>query len=187
MNNIGDILDKNLKTININEIKYFIGEWGSNAVKQFEQMYMKYGTPDEYTPTMLIWNNNGDWVKTVLYKQPVLHNFPKAHYDVLEQCIYYRVPLCKFDDIADFDGSIWAERTKGLLTTICHYEAMNYVSINLAHAVINDTLTISQARQEFMQLYVDVIEDGNTPLISQQFSFNPFTPELARDPDVQTI
>ncbi|MGH8284417.1 MAG: hypothetical protein ACRETT_01460 [Steroidobacteraceae bacterium] len=35
------------------------------------------------------------------------------HKDVLEQVIDYKVPPDKFDDLARYDGSVIAERTKG--------------------------------------------------------------------------
>ena len=182
-----NILDRNLKKIDINEIRYLIGGWNDDAVTQFGEIYNKYGSPNEYTDNMLIWYNNGDWVKTILYKKQVLHNFPKPHYDIIKQCIYYRVPLHKYDDIADFDGSTWAERTNGYMVAQCGCEAMNYVTINLAHAIITDTLNVEQARKEYGCVFTDVIENKNKPVISQQFSFEPFSPQMARDPDVQTI
>jgi transposase len=42
-------------------------------------MIKKYGLPNEATPSMLIWYNNGPWNKTIVHKEAIPHIFPKPH------------------------------------------------------------------------------------------------------------
>lgn len=47
------------------------------------------------------------------------------HKDMLLQVIAYEVPADKFDDLAAFDGSVIAERTRGEIAARCDKEAAN--------------------------------------------------------------
>jgi hypothetical protein len=63
----------------------------------------------------------------------VPHDFPSHHTDFLEQFINYRVPVEMYSTLAEFDGSVIAERTKGELSARCGDTSMNFVALNLAH------------------------------------------------------
>lgn len=71
-----------------------------------KEMMEKYGKPDEATPTMMIWNNNGVWKRTIITKEESKHDFPKSHKDCMEQTVYYKVPVNKAMMIDEFDGSV---------------------------------------------------------------------------------
>jgi len=51
--------------------------------------------------------------------EEIPHDFPKPHMDMLLQSIDYPVPPDKFDELAAYDGSVIAERTKGELAARC--------------------------------------------------------------------
>lgn len=85
-------------------------------------MIEKYGAPNEYTESMLIWNNNGPWKRTIVYKEEVDHHFPMPHKDVLEQFVNRNVPVEKFTELAQYDGSVIVERTKGEISARCDKE-----------------------------------------------------------------
>ena len=84
-------------------------------------MLAKYGPPAEATPTKLFWYGNGPWKRTVLTSDIVAHNWPTVHTDFLTQVIDYRVPPESFDDIAEFDGSILLDRTRGEVAARCGF------------------------------------------------------------------
>ena len=46
------------------------------------------------------------WVKTYI------KDFPKPHTDLLKQFIDYKTPLDKFDELAQYYGSVIVEKTK---------------------------------------------------------------------------
>jgi hypothetical protein len=76
-------------------------------------MMVKYGSPKAITSTMLVWHNNGPWKKIIIHKEPVQHNFPMQHLDLLEQFVDYSVPADNYDELAQYDGSVVVARTVG--------------------------------------------------------------------------
>src|SRR3954469_15128404 len=97
-------------------ISQIIQQWPQEPRESAQRLVEYYGEPEEFTPSMLIWYNREPWKKTILSKDPIKHNFPSPHNDYFEQVIDFRVPVDKFDDLAAYDGSIMAERTKGELS-----------------------------------------------------------------------
>lgn len=98
------------------------------------------------------------------------HDFPSHHTDSLEQFIDYKVPIDKYSTLAEFDGSVIAERTKGELSARCGGTSMNFVAINLAHDVVTGKRTVAEAREEYMRLY-QAYKKGEKPPYAQSFQF----------------
>jgi hypothetical protein len=124
-----------------------IANWPQTPLKVAMIMIDKYGQPDESTSSMLLWRNNGPWKKTVVHRDEVQHASPTPHSDVLEQVISYKVPLDKFNDLARFDGSVTAKRTKGELSSTSDREEMNFLALNLARDVVEGKRTVEEARE----------------------------------------
>jgi len=117
--------------------------------KQRETVTMmtdKYGQPDVVSEQMIAWFNKGPFVKTIIMRQEVAHNFPMPHVDYLTQTVRHRVPTDKFDDLAEYDGSVIVHRTRGEVTAQCDVEAMNFLALNLAHDVSMGRRTVEDAR-----------------------------------------
>jgi hypothetical protein len=106
----------------------------------------KYGQPTGMTPNMLVWENSGPWKRTVVYRQEVTHNFPMPHTDMLEQFIDYGVPADKFDDLAEYDGSVVVQRTVGEMSARCDKEEMNFLALNLANDIVTGKRSVKNAR-----------------------------------------
>lgn len=79
-------------------------------------------------------------------------HLPQPHNDVLQQTIDYKVPMEKYSDLALFDGSTIAERTKGELSARCEGEEMNFLAINLVNEICVGTLTVEEARQRYTDI-----------------------------------
>ena len=112
-----------------------IEDWKEASKTAAQDMMEMYGQPDEVTESVLIWHENGGWLRTVVYKNEIPHDFPTPHVDVVEQWVRYRVPPDMFDDLARFDGSVMAERTSGLLSARCEKESSNILALNLADEI----------------------------------------------------
>jgi hypothetical protein len=138
-----------VSNISANEAKSFISGWPAKPQEVANVMIDKYGPPAEVTDNILVWNKNGPWKKTVLFKEEVPHDFPKPHTDLLQQFIDYQTPIDKFDDLAQYDGSVIAERTKGEISARCDKEEMNFLALNLAHDVATGKKTVEEARQYY--------------------------------------
>ena len=148
-----------------------IASWPSVAKQAAQQMISKYGQPDEVNSDSLCWKDNAPWKKTVVHREETDHNFPAPHKDVLEQKIEMRVPPEKFDELAQFDGSLSVNRTKGTVSVICDKEEMNFVALNLANEIVNGKRSVEDARAALAQAAMQV-KNGQKPDLAQRLNFD---------------
>jgi len=129
------------------EFEAIISRWPASQKNVAQQMVSKYGLPNEATRTRLFWYENAPWKRTELSSDVVVHDWPTIHSDFLTQVIDYRVPVDKFSDIAEFDGSILLDRTKGEVAARCDSEAANVLGLNMVHEIVTGRRTVEGARQ----------------------------------------
>jgi hypothetical protein len=148
-----------------------VQSWPMDAKKAAEMMIQKYGEPDEATSMRLVWHDNGPWKHTIVTKEETDHAFPVPHKDVLEQVIDYRVTPEKFDDLAQYDGSVIVERTKGELSARCDKEEANFLALNLANDVASGQKSVPQAREYYARAIRDLMAGKKDPYVQKlQFS-----------------
>lgn len=123
-----------------------LAAWPQKQRETASEMMGKYGQPDVMSDHMIAWFNKGPFVKTVIMRQEVPHNFPMAHVDYLTQTVKHRVPADKVDELFEYDGSVYVHRTRGEITAQCDVEAMNFLALNLAHDVAMGRRTVADAR-----------------------------------------
>lgn len=169
-----------------NELGKILADWPKEPRESADRLIKEYGQPDEFTPTRLIWFNTKDgWKRTVLNNKTFEHHFPDTHNDFLRQFIDYRVPVEMFSPLAEYDGSITCDRTKGEMSAMCAGTSMNFVAVNLAHEIITGKLSVEEARQEYAKLY-QAYNKGEHHPYTKSFQF-----ELPKggtaDPDVKTM
>lgn len=168
------------------KIEEAIKNWPQEPREAAKRLVEYYGQPDEISPSRLIWYNTRDgWKRTVLAKEETPHDFPAPHTDFLEQFIDYKVPIEMYSKLAEYDGSVIAERTKGELSARCGGTSMNFVAINLAHDIVTGKRTVAQARAEYSRLY-QAYQNGEKPAYTQSFQFDP--PKTGtKDPDTAML
>jgi len=154
--------------------------WPEASQKAAKDMQSKYGNPNGVTPDMLVWNNNGIWLKTIVYKKEMKHDFPKPHTDVIEQWINYSVPLNNYDEVALYDGSVTVNRTNGTVSARCDNEGMNILAINLTYDITKNKVTVDEARMNYGKDAMAFM-NGEKPGYTQKLNFasDPSSP----DPD----
>ena len=128
-------------------LKSIFKKWPSPQKNIARQMIAKYGLPNEATPTKRFWYRNGPWKRTELSRDVVLHHWPTVHTDFLTQVIDYRVPPEKFHLIAEFDGSIICDRTRGEVSARCDSESANVLGMNMVHEIVTGKRTVKDARR----------------------------------------
>lgn len=159
-------------------VDQMIAGWKSKPQEVARAMLAKYGLPEEATPMRLIWHHTGPWKRTEVVNEEIPHNFPRPHTDMLLQAIDYPVPPETFDQLAEFDGSVIAERTKGELAARCDMEEANFLALNLAHDIVTGVRSVAQARQ----FYAEVMRQRRPPEYLQGLRFQ--VPRTAQgDPD----
>jgi hypothetical protein len=164
-----------------------LDQWPNGPKETVQKMTQKYGLPNEATPSRVIWLNNGPWKETMVYREETQHDFPKPHKDHIKQFIDYKVPIGKFDQLAEFDGSVIVDRTKGETAARCDKEEMNFLALNLANDIVNNKTNAQQARKEYGQQAM--------ALMKQEIQSAPYTQALkfnvprggTADPDKSTI
>lgn len=159
-----------------------IEEWPETSSKVATEMIDKYGEPDGVTDSMLVWEENDPWVRTIVHKEEIDHNFPMPHKDVLEQFITYEVPEEKFSDLAKYDGSVVAYRTNGELSARCDKEAANILALNLAHEIVEGERSVEDARAFYAQT-VETMMQGENPEYVQALQFEVQAASATADPD----
>jgi hypothetical protein len=95
------------------------------------------------------------------------HRFPAPHKDVLEQFVDYQVPADKFDELAMYDGSVIAERTKGELSARCDKEEANILALNLADEVVTGKRSVEDARMYYGEQIMLLKQGQSSPYLSK--------------------
>ena len=154
--------------------------WPEASQMAAKEAMDKYGKPDVMAEEMLVWKDKGMWKKMMVTKTETKHDWPVAHTDMFEQCVSYRVPVDKVDELAKFDGSVTYKRTEGLLSARCDKEAMNILALNLAVEIAKGNKNAEQARMEFTKNAM-AFKKGEKPEITQKLMFT--SNASAADPD----
>lgn len=160
-----------IATTQAQDNKVNVDNWPETAKEAANAMIEKYGEPHEHTESMLIWNNTGPFIKTIVYKEEIQHDFPMPHKDVLEQVINHDAPVEKYSDLARYDGSVIVERTKGTIAARCDKEAANILALNLAHDIIEDKKTVEEARQFYAETMMKMMQ-GEEDEYLKKLTFN---------------
>jgi hypothetical protein len=147
-----------------------LAKWPDVSRKAGEATIERYGRPTGATPGMLVWKDAGPWKAIILSRDPIDHQFPMPHQDVLEQVINYRVPPDKFDELAKYDGSVIVERTKGTMSARCDKEEMNYLALNLANDIVTGKRSVEDARA-FYAKTAKAFKNGEKHPYTQRLQF----------------
>ncbi|HJR93351.1 MAG TPA: hypothetical protein VJ938_12985 [Acidimicrobiia bacterium] len=121
------------------------------------------GEPDEMTDSLLVWHEAEPWKRLVASRQFYEHSFPAPHIDCVESIIDYRVPVAMYTALAEFDGSVVAERTAGEISARCHDEQANYLALNLADEIVNRKRSVEDARAYYAKEFLDARRGQPTP------------------------
>jgi hypothetical protein len=169
-----------------------VASWPGLAQDVAQKMVSRYGPPDEATASMLTWHNNGPWKHTIVYRDPISHDFPKPHKDLLEQAIDYKASTGRLDDLAAYDGSVIVERTKGEISARCDKEEMNFLALNLAHDVSSGRRSVAAARAFYAKTAMEFMQ-GKRPAYTQDLLFKPADnrdldkPALPKEPPMPPV
>ncbi|MDD5234383.1 MAG: hypothetical protein PHG91_13400 [Syntrophales bacterium] len=148
-----------------------IKDWPEAAKGAAEQMISKYGQPEGVTPNMLVWREEAPWKEIIVYREEIPHSFPVEHMDVLEQVIMYKVPVDKYDELAEFDGSVIVERTKGTMAARCDNEAANILALNLANDIVTGKRSVQDARDYYAKAVKTFMEQKKMDPYMEKLQF----------------
>jgi hypothetical protein len=162
-----------------------IERWPEESREAAQLVLEQYGEPDEVSESQLTWHQAGPWKRIVASKMFFKHNFPAPHIDSVESVIDYQVPVDKFTALAQFDGSVIAERTAGEVSARCHDLEANFLALNLMHDVVTGTRDVDDAREYYAKEFADHRRKKPTPYM-EELKFTPTRSETA-DPDERLL
>ncbi|RUL87960.1 hypothetical protein [Tautonia sociabilis] len=149
------------------DVQSVLEQWPEKQRKTAQELIRKYGNPEGVTDQMLVWRKNGPWEKTVLFREAVPHNFPMPHQDYVEQFTKLDVPPDKFDELAEFDGSVYPDRTKGVISARCDKEPMNILALNLANDIVQGKRSVEDARDFYAKTAKDFMQGKTSPYVEK--------------------
>jgi len=125
--------------------------WPPRSRAAASLMIEKYGAPDQYDRDTLVWFNNGEWKRTIVYRRR-LHNDPAVtRSDFLEQTIGYLVPNDKVAELKRFNPKLTVSQAAGELTFASDSEAKNRLALNLADEIVTGGRTAADARAFYLK------------------------------------
>jgi hypothetical protein len=147
--------------------------WPEESREAAQLVIEKYGEPDEESGSLLISNAPGPWKRIVAYRDFDPHNFPAPHNDSVESFVQHAVPPGKTGQLAQFDGSVVFNRTRGELSARCHDEESNFLALNLAHDIVEGRRTVQEARDYYAHEFVAYRKKEPTPsMVGLRFRAN---------------
>lgn len=163
-------------------VDHITASWKAEPKALAQKIVAKYGMPQEASANRLIWMNNGPWKWSELVNEEIPHDFPKPHHDMFRQGIAWKVDADKFDNLAEYDGSVIVERTKGEVSARCDKEEANFLAINLAHDIVTGKHSVDEARK----MYAEAVGEMKHMEYMKGFVFQPPTGNQG-DPDKAVI
>lgn len=133
-------------------VNAIVNDWNAMSKKAANLTIEQYGPPNEAIASRLIWYNNGPWKRTIVYRDEIPHDFPQPHTDVIENIINYQVPPEKLSELANFDGSIIVEKTRGEVSSRCDVEAANFTALNVMNDIVAGKLNAEEAREALCEV-----------------------------------
>jgi hypothetical protein len=130
-----------MQTLSENDVQNTTNDWPDANKEVLNQLTAKYGQPNEATPSMVIWRENGPWQRTILYRNP--------GNDFLEQTVNMDVPPERLGDISLFNRSISIDQNQNEVTSRSNREEMNFLTMNLTKEIIDGRMGAMEARRQY--------------------------------------
>jgi hypothetical protein len=140
-----------------------IQEWPEESREAAQLVIDAHGDPDEQTDSFMVWHRVGPWKRIVASKAFYRHDFPSPHIDAVESVLDYRVPVDRFNALAEFDGSVVVERTAGEVSARCHDEQANFLALNLMHDIVTGAKDVHAARDYYKKEFLGYRRKEPTP------------------------
>lgn len=166
-------------TLTKEKVQDIIKNWDQKQIKTINSLMQKYGAPSEATHSMLVWHEQKPWKRIVVSKDMTDHDFPVPHQDYVHQFVDYKIESQTVDEITEFDGSVYVDRTRGELSARCDKEPMNILALNLADDIFKGEKNVEEARKAYLEHAMNFMQ-GQPSEYVKSLQFNP--PKKAGDP-----
>lgn len=122
-----------------------IASWPQESRTVALAMQSQYGKPDTTSNDQIVWRDHEPWAEIIVFRNGIPHGYPTPHNDVLAQSIYFDVDADDLETLNNFRANVKADHSRGLLTSKCKDEAMNFLALNLAHDILTGEMSVVEA------------------------------------------
>ena len=123
-----------------------IRTWPARERATARVMLEKYGKPSQFDRHTMAWFNNGNWKRTIIYRNGLHHSASAPGNNFLQQTIGYIVPNDKLAALKRFSRRLEVSPAAGELTFASDSEATNLLALNLADEIVVGKKSVAEAR-----------------------------------------
>jgi hypothetical protein len=127
-------------------------DWPEQNMELKDRLVEKYGRPHEATSSMVIWHNNGPWVKTVLTNE--------TGAQMLRQTASFHIPAERMGEVSMYNQNITFDRARSEVTANSQREELNFLALNLAKEIVDGRMSPFEARRQYANLSGSMKRDG---------------------------
>jgi hypothetical protein len=128
-------------------------EWYTYSEVLALKLIDEYGAPDVIEAERLTWYNKGPWSKVAVWNDEDYYYSGTVGPDDLEQTLLYAVPREKRKDLAAFSDKLAVSKDGRQLSVRGNDEGRNYLTLNLAHEIIQGVRSPDDARAFYDRIY----------------------------------
>lgn len=144
-------------------VEDILNNWPKESADAAKLVEERYGGADEVCESFMVWHSRKPWKRVVAYKDYDEHHFPAPHIDCIESYVEQDVPTDVVEALAEFDGSVVVNRTRGELSARCHDIEANFLALNLANDIIKRNKNVEQARLYYAKEFLNYRKGEPTP------------------------
>jgi hypothetical protein len=148
-----------------------IGNWSDFCRLSASVLIDKYGTPDEIDASRLVWRDRNLVKSIAVWDVPSQFEAGGGAGNV-ETTVSYAVPRSREGALAAFSAGVRVSRDAAELSARSTSDAVNFLSLNLADAVIQGRKTPEQARDSFDRA-IELSAAGKSSPLMQGLMFLP--------------
>jgi hypothetical protein len=130
----------------------------------------KFGEPKRFDDDKLVWDDNAPWTETVVYRRAPEEIAGLHDDDIVKQSIFYGMPPMKIEELKRFDARLKFDPETGVLSSYSESERLNFLALNLAAEIANNTRDADEAR-EFYRKTVELAASGKNSAYMNGFLF----------------
>lgn len=147
-------------------VKEVLIYWPKTSRKLASSMISKYGQPSRISREALEWDNNGPWLKTIVFRESSwIDERRLVKGNILQQTARRAVKPESVDALADFDTRVVVDREQGTLTSTSPSEELNFLALNLADDVAQGKKTPEQATALYYRTADLSVSGKSSPLM----------------------
>jgi|GEM_PF-2982097 len=165
----------------IDEARRLTRDWPEKQRRQIQRMSELHGSPAGVTDHVVIWRDVEPFALITIERKSVRHHFPIKHEDFMAHAVHYDIEPDRVDELTAFDGSVYVDRTGGLLAAKCDTQAHNLLALNLGHDVLSGSRSAKEAQKEFARI-IAMEKRGMSHDYLEELQFDPGSPDSAPDP-----